>query len=93
MHHVGIAFDDERLVHIDRANLGDTPNVITAKVQKHEMFGALFFVGQKLFSQRIIFANGFATFACTGDRADGHFVIAHADKDFRAGADKLKVAE
>ena len=41
MHHMGITLDDKLLGDLDRARGGDPTDVVTAKVNEHQVFRTL----------------------------------------------------
>ena len=93
VHDVAVALDDVALGDGDGADLGDAADVIAAKVEEHEVFGALLGVGKEGFGQGIVFSAGGAAPCGASDRADGDLAVTDANEDFRARADEGEVAE
>jgi hypothetical protein len=46
VHDMAVAFYGELIRHGDAADFSRAPNVVSSKVEKHEVFGALFRIGQ-----------------------------------------------
>ena len=83
MHDMAVAFDDELFGRAHGADLGHAAHVVSAQIQQHQMFGALFGIGQQISLQRLVLFDGGAAFAGAGDGADGDLAVAQADQNFR----------
>ncbi len=59
VHDVAVALDEEAVGHFDRADLRDAADVVAAKVEEHEMLGALLGIGQEFCRQRFVFRWAF----------------------------------
>ena len=70
-----------------------TAHVVAAKVEQHQVLGALLGVGDQLgFQGRILGGRGAAR-PGAGDGADGDLAVPQPHQDLRRGAGQLKVAE
>ena len=92
VHDLAEAFDEELVGDFDGADLGDAADIVAAKIEQHQMLGALLWIGQKLLLQRLVFVRRGAAPPGAGDRADRHLAAAGLDQDFRAGAGDGKAA-
>ena len=52
MHDMAIAFDDELLRHLDRADPGDAADIVAAEIEQHQMLGPFLFVGEQFAGER-----------------------------------------
>ena len=93
VHDMAVALDREFLRHLDRTHLRDPPDIVAAEIEQHQMLGAFLLVGQKLRREALVLGLRLAAPACSGDRPDGDFAVAHAHQDFRARTDDLERAE
>jgi hypothetical protein len=55
VHDVGVALDEHEVFDADAGEFADAANVVAAEVDEHEVFGALFFVGEHLFAEADVF--------------------------------------
>ena len=69
MNDVRIAFDRHEFVDFNSADLGHATDIITAQVDEHDMFGALFGIGQQIGFKLAFFFRRGATAARAGDGA------------------------
>ncbi len=93
VHHVAVVLEEELVGHLHRADRGDAAGVVPAKIEEHQVLGALLRVGEKLLAERLVLLRRLAARPGSGDRADRHFAFAHADQDFRARADDREAVE
>ncbi len=93
VHHVAVALDEETVGHLDRPDFRDAADVVTAKIEQHEMFGALLRIGQELGRERLVLARAFSPRPGACDRSDDNLALAHPHQDFRARANDLEAAE
>ena len=97
VHHVRVAFDGERLGHLDAAGLGDAADVVARQVDQHHMLGALLRVGLQLGFERQVLGGRGAARARARERPDRHLLLAFggallAHQDLGRGADDLEIA-
>ncbi len=93
VHDLAVALDEERIGDLDRADLGDTADIVAPEIEQHQVLGALLRVCQQLFGESIVLGLGRAAPPRAGDRPDRDSVVAQAHQDFGARADDLEVAE
>ena len=94
MHDVAVALDDELIRHLDRADLGDAPDVVAAEVEQHQVLGPLLGIARAAPPRAPCPRPRSAPRRVrAGDRPDGHLAVAHAHQDLRARADEREVAE
>ena len=68
MHHVRIALDKHEPFHLHRAVFADAAKVVAAEVHQHNVFGALFRIGEKFRFQFAVFGFVAAARNSAGDR-------------------------
>ena len=93
MHHLAEALDEELIGDLDRGGPGDTPDVVAAEIEQHQVFGAFFLIGQQLGLERLVLLWGSASRARAGERPNGHTAFAHSHQDLRTRAGNRKLAE
>ena len=49
MHHVAIAFYDKQIPDFDTTSSSNTADIISAKIDEHQVLGSFFRIGQQLF--------------------------------------------
>ena len=81
----------ERGVDLNRPDLCHAPDIIAAKVEQHQMFGALLFIGQQIGADICVFACVCAAFARTGNGANIHLAVFDTNQNFRAGTDNAEI--
>ncbi len=73
MHDVRIALNTEFVGDLDTAGPGDTPDIVTAQIDQHEMFSQFLRVSQQGFFIRLIFRLVHTPWAGSGQRSHGNF--------------------
>ena len=58
MHHMAITFYGHHVAQADRAELGNTPDIVSSKIHEHHMFGSFFRISEQFFGQCAIFRVG-----------------------------------
>ena len=91
VHHVTVAFDKELVGNADCADRRDATDIVPPEIKQHEMFGALFRIGQKFDLQRLVVVRRRATRPGAGNRADRHSVVAQPHQHFGTGARDSKL--
>ena len=93
MHDMGIVFDLFAVGDAHRTGLGHTADIIAPKVKQHQMFRTFLGIIKQVLGHDLVVIGCLAAPTRSGNRANGDFAVAQADKDFRAGADNLKPAD
>src|SRR5579872_3577827 len=93
MHHMAVALDEETIRHFDRTDLGDAADVVAAKIEQHEMLGALLGIDEEFSGELLVLLHALAPPARAGDRPDRDLAVAYPNQDFRAGDHDLEAAE
>jgi len=93
MHHMRIALDEELVGHRDRTDLRHAADIVAAKVDQHQMLGALLLIGEELFRETPVLLGRRTARARSGDRPDRHFAVPQADEDLGARPDDRKAGE
>ena len=93
MHDVRVALDGEALGDLHAATRGDAADIVAAKVEQHQVFGALLWVRDQALGVGLIRLGCGAARKGSGDRANGDDAVAHADEDFGARSRDLEAAE
>ena len=91
MHDVAVTLDSHHFSDTHRAEIGDATNVIARKIDKHDVFGALLWIGKELGGIAFVFRDGSPTAARPRDRSNLDRVIHKADVHLRRAADKRKI--
>jgi len=71
--------------HIYRTKTTDTPDIISCKVNKHDMFRSFFFIADKIEGQFGILFWSVPSSACPGDWNSSELFSFDADKHLRTG--------
>lgn len=83
MHDVTETLDHKPFCDMDGTRLADTPHVITAEVNQHQMLGAFFFIRQQILLQPQIFGFILAAWARACQRSDRHGAVTQPHQNFR----------
>ena len=75
VHDVRVAFDDHKIGHMHAAEFGNPAHIVAAKIDQHDMLGALLRVAEQLVAQCGILGIGLATAAGAGNRPYGGNVV------------------
>ena len=86
MHDVGKALDGHELLDLDGAVIADAAEIVAAKIDEHDVLGTLFFTGEQLLFQALIFGFVFAARLGAGDGAVENIAAAHPHEHFRGTA-------
>ena len=89
MHDLGIPVDHHVIGDFDRADLGNSTEVIAAEIDQHVMLGKLLLIGKQLVLERLILLRRFAARTGAGHRESRQTAILQAHERFRRGAHDL----
>ena len=81
--------DHHVIGNFDRADLGNSTEVIAAQIDQHVMLGKFLFVGQQLVFERLVLLRRFAARTGAGHRESRQTAILQAHERFRRGAHDL----
>src|SRR5579875_1710373 len=84
MHHMAETLDDELFRHLDRANLGNAPDIVAPEIEQHQMLGPLLGIGEKFGLEPQILLPRRSPWSGSGERAERHLPVAQPDEDLRA---------
>ena len=84
MHNVAVAFDEEAIGDVDAADGRDVADIVTAKIEQHEVFGEFLGIVQERCRQRIVLGLGLAPRTRAGDRSNGDLALAQTHQDLGA---------
>src|SRR4029077_8134829 len=70
VHHMAVSFDEKLVRDRNGTDSSDAADIVAAKVQQHQMFGAFFWVREQFFGKRLVFRRRCTTMTCACDRAD-----------------------
>lgn len=73
----------------DRADLGNSTEVIAAQIDQHVMLGKLLLIGKQLVFERLVLLRRFAARTGAGNREGGQAAVIQPDKRFRRGTHDL----
>jgi hypothetical protein len=93
MHNVAIALDGKALRHFDRADCGDTTDVVATRSSSIRCSAHSFFVGEQFCGERGILVLRRPAPTGAGDRTDGDDAVTHPHQDLRRRANDLEAAE
>ena len=83
MHDLAVALDEELIGDIDAADTGDTPDIVAAEIEQHQVLGALLRIGEQFVLERHVLMRGFPARPGAGNRPDRDLAVAHAHQNFR----------
>src|SRR5215208_5693092 len=83
VHDVAVTLDKKLIRDCYRADFGNAAYVIAAKIEQHQMLGALLRIGKEFVLQRLVFVRRSSARPSAGDRADGDFAVLQLYQDFR----------
>ena len=89
MHDLGIAVDHHVIGDFDRADLGNSTEVIAAQIDQHVMLGKLLLIGKQLVLERLILLRRFAARTRARNREGGQAAVIQSDERFRRGTHDL----
>src|ERR1700722_8988830 len=87
MHDVGVALDEHQLVDGNGAVFADPAEIVATEINEHDVFGAFFGIGEKIFFEGLIFGFGTAARNSAGDGAVGHLAVLDFHQHFGRTAD------
>src|SRR5205085_8460338 len=73
--------------------LCDAADIVAAKIEQHQMLGALLRISEQTLLVLLVFVRGFAARHRAGDRAYRDGAVAHAHQNFRARSRDREAAE
>ncbi len=91
MHDMAVTLDSHHFSDAHRAEIGDPTNVIARKIDKHDVFGALFWIGQEFGGVPLVLRDGGAATARPCDRPNLDDIADKPDMHLRRAADKRKI--
>ena len=93
MHHVRVALDEHQPLDFHRAVFADAAKIVAAEVDEHDVFGALFGIGEKLGFEFAVLFFGAAARHGAGDGAVEGVAALDFDQHFGRAACYGNVAE
>src|SRR4029077_6159516 len=93
VHDLAVTLDEELFGNSDAANFGDPPYIVTAKIEQHQVLGALLGIGEEFGFERLILAWRGAAGAGASNRTDRHAATGGLHHDLRTGSGDCKSAE
>src|SRR6266566_709230 len=91
MHDMAVTLDSHHLRNTHRPEIGDATNVIARKIDKHDVFGALLWIGKELGGIAFVFRDGGTATARPCDRSSLDDIADKPDVHLRRTADKRKI--
>jgi hypothetical protein len=91
MHDMAVTLDSHHLGNAHRTEIGDPTNVIARKIDKHDVFRALFWIGQEFGGVPLVLRNCRATWARPSDRPNLDNIADKPDMHLRRAPDKRKI--
>src|SRR5205814_10499069 len=88
---MAVTLDSHQLSDTHRAEIGDAANVIAGKIDKHDVFRALLWIGEEFGGVALILRNRRAARTGSCDRANLDHVAHEADVHFRRTADESEI--
>ncbi len=83
MHHLAVAFDEEFIGDIDTADGRNASDIVSSKIEQHQMLGAFLRIGEQFTLQRRILMRRRTARPRAGNRTDGDAPIATREREFR----------
>ena len=91
MHHVRKALHGHELFDFYAAVFADAAKIVAAEVHEHDVLGALFFAGEHLLFEALVFGFVSAARQSAGDGAVKNVAALHFDEHFRGAAHDVHV--
>ncbi len=79
---MGVPFHHHKVRYLDGTCFRYPAKIISSQVNKHQMFGTLFFIRQEFIGQRSVFLFIFSSWSCTGNGAKCCNIVFKANHDF-----------
>ena len=86
MHDVAVTLDIHHLSYAHRAEIGDAANIIARKIDKHDVLGPLFWIGEEFGGIAFVLGDSGATAAGPQWAPSGSFAASASGGSARAGA-------
>ena len=80
-------------MNADGARPTDAPDVVAPEVEKHDVLGDLFFVGEEFCGERFVLFRCPTAGPRAGDRVYGYFAVYRFDQQLGRRADDLEAIE
>ena len=91
--HLAVIFEKEAVGDAHAAHFGNPADIVAAKIEQHQMLGALLGIGQQLIGERLILFGRCPAWPCAGNRPDGDLAVANPDQNLGARSDHGEAAE
>src|SRR5438094_1377952 len=91
VHHVAVTLDLHEFRHTHSAELGNPADIISRKIDKHDVFGAFLWIGEQLSSVGFILRRRPAARPCPCNRPDLHGIADEADVHFGGAANEREI--
>ena len=91
VHDVTVTLDLHHLGHTHRAEIRNSTNIVAGKIDKHDVFRALLWIGEEFGGVALILRNRRAARTGSCDRANLDHVAHEADVHFRRTADESEI--
>ena len=87
VHDVAVVLDDELILDRNRADLRHPADVISSKVEQHEVLCPFLRIREKIFGECLVLIRIGPAPPRSGKRPNGHDAVAEPDQNLGAGAD------
>ncbi len=91
MHDMGVIFHDHEIIDLDRTALAHPADVVSCKVNEHNMFRTFLFITQQFLLIETIFLRSGPARSCTRYGANIYRPVTELHMDLRRRADYLHV--
>ena len=93
VHDVGVALYLHELRNLDGAGLADTTDVVTPKVDQHDVLGPLLLIAQQFLRQGVVLLLGLATRTRARDGMRRRCAVLYAHQQLRRRTDDMEVVD
>ena len=91
MHDVRVTFDEHEIFDTNGSVLGDSPQIIAAKIDEHDVFRSLFLIVAELFCIFFVFCFRSAARQRPRNRTVLELAVTHANQHFGRRTDDRRV--
>ena len=93
VHHVAVSLDEELVGDLDGTDGGDAADIVAAKVEQHQMLGALLRIGEQFLFQCLVLVRCCAAMTRAGNWTDRDNIVGNLHQNFRTRSRDCEAAK